>query len=86
MTRQATALLLLAAAVAGLAGLFLVSGNDQPDGADLLAGAGGSVTRTAEPEVEAKLSDLQARPAEGTREAALARPTREEAGVRNRVR
>jgi hypothetical protein len=86
MTRQATALLLLAAAVAGLAGLFLVSGSDQPDGADLLAGAGGSVTRTAEPEVEAELSDLQARPAEGTREAALARATREEAGVRNRVR
>lgn len=86
MIRQPIVFLLLAVAIGGLVGLFLLAGDGLPEDSDLAAGGAGGVRRAAEPDVEAELSDLRARPAEGAREAALARPTQEQTGVRNRVR
>jgi len=86
MTRQSTALLLIAAAVAGLTGLLLLSGDGRPEDSDLISGGASQVTRAGEPEVEAELSGLGSRPSEGTREAALASSAKETTGVRNRVR
>ena len=86
MSRQRTALLLLAAAIAGLTGLFLLAEDDRPADPDLIAEVSAEASRGAAPEAATDLSALRAKPSDGMREAALPRPAAEAAGPRDRVR